>query len=98
MATAEILNGERVVVVLFIGLVLFSLPLSLLLHGVALSLLALSALFIEIRAEDDASSSSSLSLFKTRSQFEFCFSPVCFLRNRRKIPFTYFKFSIAFKN
>ncbi|KAK4607523.1 hypothetical protein RGQ29_001389 [Quercus rubra] len=66
MATAAILNGERVVVVLFIGLVLFSLPLSLLLHGVALSLLALSALFIEIRAEDDASSSSSLSLFKTR--------------------------------
>ncbi|KAK7844225.1 dolichol kinase evan [Quercus suber] len=63
---AAILNGERVVVVLFIGLVLFSLPLSLLLHGVALSLLALSALFIEIRAEDDASSSSSLSLFKTR--------------------------------
>ncbi|XP_050282621.1 dolichol kinase EVAN isoform X2 [Quercus robur] len=66
MAAAAILNGERVVVVLFIGLVLFSLPLSLLLHGVALSLLALSALFIEIRAEDDASSSSSLSLFKTR--------------------------------
>ncbi|KAK9999403.1 hypothetical protein SO802_019006 [Lithocarpus litseifolius] len=63
---AAILNGERVVVVLFIGLVLFSLPLSLLLHGVALSLLALSALFIEIRAEDDASSSSSLSLFQTR--------------------------------
>ncbi|KAL4611510.1 hypothetical protein ACB092_08G129000 [Castanea dentata] len=64
---AVVLNGERVVVVLFIGLVLFSLPLSLLLHGVALSLLALSALFIEIRAEDDASSSSSsLSLFKTR--------------------------------
>ncbi|XP_075636298.1 dolichol kinase EVAN isoform X2 [Castanea sativa] len=64
---AAVLNGERVVVVLFIGLVLFSLPLSLLLHGVALSLLALSALFIEIRAEDDASSSSSsLSLFKTR--------------------------------
>ena len=66
MAAAAILNGERVVVVLFIGLVLFSLPLSLLLHGVALSLLALSALFIEIRAEDDASSSSSLSLFETR--------------------------------
>ncbi|XP_030958909.1 dolichol kinase EVAN isoform X1 [Quercus lobata] len=66
MAAAAILNGERVVVVLFIGLVLFSLPLSLLLQGVALSLLALSALFIEIRAEDDASSSSSLSLFKTR--------------------------------
>ncbi|KAM4084102.1 hypothetical protein ACB094_08G106600 [Castanea mollissima] len=63
---AVVLNGERVVVVLFIGLVLFSLPFSLLLHGVALSLLALSALFVEIRADDDASSSSSLSLFKTR--------------------------------
>ncbi|KAM4096476.1 hypothetical protein ACJW30_08G107700 [Castanea mollissima] len=64
---AVALNGERVVVVLFIGLVLFSLPFSLLLHGVALSLLALSALFVEIRADDDASSSSSsLSLFKTR--------------------------------
>ncbi|KAJ9188805.1 hypothetical protein P3X46_000167 [Hevea brasiliensis] len=57
------LNGERAVVILFIGCVLFSLPLSLLLHGVALSLLAIFALYVEIRVDI---SSSSISQFKTR--------------------------------
>ncbi|OAY51544.1 dolichol kinase EVAN [Manihot esculenta] len=57
------LNGERAVVTIFIGCVLFSLPVSLLLHGVALSLLALLALYIEIQADI---SSSSLSQFETR--------------------------------
>jgi hypothetical protein len=61
-ASSSWFNGERAVVLLFLARVLFSLPLSLLLHGLALSLLALSALFLEISAD----TSSSLSLFKTR--------------------------------
>ncbi|KAE8037782.1 hypothetical protein FH972_010344 [Carpinus fangiana] len=55
-------NGETAVVLLFIARVFFSLPFSLLLHGLALSLLALSALFVEITAD----TSPSLSLLKTR--------------------------------
>ncbi|XP_011004786.1 PREDICTED: dolichol kinase isoform X1 [Populus euphratica] len=60
---SQLLNGERAVVTLFIVIVLFSLPLSLLLHGVALSLLALFALSLEVRVE----TSTSLSQFKTRA-------------------------------
>ena len=57
-----LLNGERAVVLFFITSVLVSLPFSLLYHGLALSLLTLSALCIEIQAE----SSNSLHQFKTR--------------------------------
>ncbi|KAL3579674.1 hypothetical protein D5086_017509 [Populus alba] len=60
---SQLLNGERAVVTLFIVIVLFSLPLSLLLHGVALSLLAIFALSVEVRVE----TSTSLSQFKTRA-------------------------------
>ena len=59
---SQLLNGERAVVTLFIVIVLFSLPLSLLLHGVALSLLAIFALSVEVRVE----TSTSLPQFKTR--------------------------------
>ncbi|KAK9950139.1 hypothetical protein M0R45_005641 [Rubus argutus] len=65
MATAAVaswLNGERTVVALFVARVLFSLPSSLLPHGLALSLLAISALFLDILAD----SSTSLSQFNTR--------------------------------
>lgn len=61
-ASSSGFNGERAVVLLFIARVLFSLPLSLLLHGLPLSLLALSALVVEISAD----ASPSLSLLKTR--------------------------------
>lgn len=61
-ATPSLFNGERAVVLVFIASVLFSLPVSLLLHGLALSLLVISALFVEIRAE----ASTALSLFKIR--------------------------------
>uniref|UniRef100_A0A6N2LGM1 dolichol kinase n=1 Tax=Salix viminalis TaxID=40686 RepID=A0A6N2LGM1_SALVM len=60
---SQLLNGERAVVTLFIVIVLFSLPLSLFLYGVALSLLAIFALFVEVRVE----TSTSLSQFKTRA-------------------------------
>ncbi|GLT80772.1 hypothetical protein SLA2020_521950 [Shorea laevis] len=56
------MSGERAVVLLFISRVLCSLPLSLLPHGLSLSLLSLFALFIEIRADN----SPLLSPFKTR--------------------------------
>lgn len=49
-------------VVVFISLVLFSTPLSLLLEGLSLSLLALAALSLEIRSDD----SNSPSRFKVR--------------------------------
>ncbi|KAM0996636.1 hypothetical protein ACFX13_006658 [Malus domestica] len=62
MAMAGMMNGERAVVLLFITRVLFSLPFSLISHGVALSLLALSALSLDILAD----SSTSLSQFSTR--------------------------------
>ncbi|KAL6276182.1 hypothetical protein ACE6H2_019783 [Prunus campanulata] len=62
MAMAGLMNGERAVVLLFIGRVLFSLPLSLLFHGISLSLLALSALSLDILAD----SSTSLAQFNTR--------------------------------
>ncbi|KAG6681983.1 hypothetical protein I3842_13G116900 [Carya illinoinensis] len=62
MASSSLFNGERAVVLVFISRVLFSLPFSLLLHGLSLSLLALSAFVVEIRAE----TSASLSIFKTR--------------------------------
>ncbi|CAL0304062.1 unnamed protein product [Lupinus luteus] len=62
--TASFMSGERTVVVLFIAGVLYSLPFSLLFpHGLALSLLALSASFIEISYDN---SSPSLSLFHSR--------------------------------
>lgn len=70
MAMAGLMNGERAVVLLFIGRVLFSLPLSLLFHGIALSLLALSALSLDILAD----SSTSLAQFNTRSSLLFHFS------------------------
>ncbi|KAG6760684.1 hypothetical protein POTOM_033862 [Populus tomentosa] len=60
---SQLLNGERAVVTLFIVIVLFSLPLSLLSHGVALCLLAIFALSVEVRVE----TSTSLSQFKTRA-------------------------------
>ncbi|XP_020532622.1 dolichol kinase EVAN isoform X2 [Jatropha curcas] len=61
---SPLFNGERAVVLLFIGCVLFSVRLSLLFHGSILGLLALFALYIEICAE--TTSSSSISQFKTR--------------------------------
>ncbi|RDX81049.1 Dolichol kinase EVAN, partial [Mucuna pruriens] len=60
--TTSLLNGERAVVVFFICRILYSLPLSLLFHGVALSLLALASFFLEISFD----SSNSSSLFRTR--------------------------------
>ncbi|XP_050373254.1 dolichol kinase EVAN [Argentina anserina] len=64
---ASLLNGERAVVALFVGRVVFSLPLSLLPHGVALSLLAISALVLDVLADSSSSSSASLlSHFQTR--------------------------------
>lgn len=54
-ATVSFLNGERAVVVLVVARILFSLPSSLLFHGVSLSLLLLAALFLEIRAETSSS-------------------------------------------
>ncbi|XP_065865921.1 dolichol kinase EVAN isoform X2 [Euphorbia lathyris] len=56
-------NGERAVVMLFIGSVLFSIPSTLFHHGIALFLLGIVALGIEIRVE---TFSSSLNQFKTR--------------------------------
>ncbi|KAJ7947862.1 dolichol kinase EVAN [Quillaja saponaria] len=61
-SSSSLLNGERAVVLLFISQVLYSLPISLMFHGVALSLLALASLFLEIRAE----ASDSLSQLRTR--------------------------------
>ncbi|KAJ4725047.1 dolichol kinase EVAN [Melia azedarach] len=58
----SMLDGERGVVVLFLCRVLFSLPFSLLCHGLNLALLSLFALFLDIRAENCA----SLSRFRTR--------------------------------
>ncbi|XP_050214021.1 dolichol kinase EVAN [Mercurialis annua] len=63
LSPSRLLNGERAVVMLFIGCIFFSLPVSLLLHGVVLSAVSLLSLCVELRAE---SSSSSLSQFKTR--------------------------------
>ncbi|XP_062007346.1 dolichol kinase EVAN [Rosa rugosa] len=60
---ASLLNGERAVVALFVGRVLFSLPLSLLPHGLALSLLAISAVVLDVLAD---SSTTLLSQFNTR--------------------------------
>ncbi|KAK8469673.1 hypothetical protein PHAVU_005G131900 [Phaseolus vulgaris] len=61
MATS-FLNGERAVVVFFIGILFYSLPPSLLFHGVALSLLTLASFSLEISFD----SSNSPSLFRTR--------------------------------
>ncbi|KAH7542681.1 dolichol kinase EVAN [Ziziphus jujuba] len=61
-AMASLVNGERAVVLLFMVPVLSSLPSSLLCHGFALFLLALSALFLDIRADNF----NSFALFKTR--------------------------------
>ncbi|KAK7272175.1 hypothetical protein RJT34_28612 [Clitoria ternatea] len=61
--SSSLLNGERVVVLLFICTILFSLPLSLLFHGLALSLLALASSFLEISFD---TSSNSPHLLRTR--------------------------------
>ncbi|CAK7332249.1 unnamed protein product [Dovyalis caffra] len=63
VTSSQLFNGERAVVTLFVVIVLFSLPLSLLMHGVLLSLLALFALYVEIRLE----TSASFSQFKARA-------------------------------
>ncbi|GMG98774.1 hypothetical protein Nepgr_000614 [Nepenthes gracilis] len=55
-------NGERAVVILFLGLILFSAPYSLLLESIALFIIALAALFVEISAE----SSDALGALKVR--------------------------------
>ncbi|XP_038710237.1 dolichol kinase EVAN-like isoform X2 [Tripterygium wilfordii] len=60
--SSSVLNGERAVVVIFIGRVLYSLPLSFLAHGLMLSVLAAFALYVEVRAD----TSNSLSIFRTR--------------------------------
>ncbi|XP_031286376.1 dolichol kinase EVAN [Pistacia vera] len=58
----SMVNGERGVVALFVSCVLFSLPSSLLCHGLNLAVLSFFALFLDISAENSA----SLSHFKTR--------------------------------
>ncbi|KAF7805627.1 dolichol kinase EVAN [Senna tora] len=60
--TSSFFNGERLVVLFFISLVLYSLPFSLLSHAFALSFLTLASLFLEIRFD----TSNSLSLLHTR--------------------------------
>ncbi|XP_073102813.1 dolichol kinase EVAN isoform X3 [Elaeis guineensis] len=59
---AELCNGERAVVFLFVSGVLYSSPLSLSYEAAALCLLAVAGLVIEISAE----SSTALDRFKTR--------------------------------
>ncbi|XP_057455741.1 dolichol kinase EVAN [Lotus japonicus] len=60
--TTSFFTGERIVVLFFISKILYSLPLSLLTHGVALSLLALSSFFLEIAVD----SANSPFAFRTR--------------------------------
>ncbi|KAG0453141.1 hypothetical protein HPP92_025496 [Vanilla planifolia] len=60
---AELFNGERVVVFLFLSRVLFSVPTSLAYEAVALCLLAAAGLLIEISVENSA---AALDRFKTR--------------------------------
>ncbi|TXG73800.1 hypothetical protein EZV62_002379 [Acer yangbiense] len=55
-SSSSMFNGERAVVVLFVCRVLFSLPLSLLCHGLNLAFLSLFALLLDIRADISASS------------------------------------------
>ncbi|KAF3319903.1 dolichol kinase [Carex littledalei] len=62
-AHKELCSGERAVVLLFVFRVALSVPSSLFLHGSALCLLSLAALFVEISVE---SSNVSLQRFKTR--------------------------------
>ncbi|KAK4856523.1 hypothetical protein QYF36_018447 [Acer negundo] len=62
-SSSSMFNGERAVVVLFVCRVLFSLPLSLLCHGLNLAFLSLFALLLDIRADISA---SSLPQFNTR--------------------------------
>nr|XP_019710994.1 dolichol kinase EVAN isoform X2 [Elaeis guineensis] len=59
---AQLCNGERAVVFLFVSRVLFSAPLSLFFENAALVLLTVSGLVVEISAE----SSTALDRFKTR--------------------------------
>ncbi|XP_008800540.2 dolichol kinase EVAN-like isoform X1 [Phoenix dactylifera] len=59
---AELCNGERAVVFLFVSRVIYSAPLSLSYEAAALCLLAVAGLVIEISAE----SSTALDRFKTR--------------------------------
>ncbi|XP_031386614.1 dolichol kinase EVAN isoform X2 [Punica granatum] len=59
---ASLWNGERAVVLLFVSRVVFSLPLSLLSHGIVLIVLSLAAFYVEIRLE----SSPPIPQFKTR--------------------------------
>lgn len=61
-AVAELCNGERAVVFLFVCRVLYSAPLSLSYEVAALCLLTVAGLVIEISAE----SSTALGRFKTR--------------------------------
>ncbi|CAK8536212.1 unnamed protein product [Lathyrus sativus] len=53
--TTSFLNGERLVLLFFISRILYSLPLSLLSHGVSLSLIALAAFFLEISVDSSNS-------------------------------------------
>ncbi|KAG1359665.1 putative dolichol kinase EVAN [Cocos nucifera] len=62
-AMAQLCNGERAVIFLFVSRVLFSAPLSLSFEAAALVLLTVSGLVVEISAE----SSTALDRFKTRS-------------------------------
>ncbi|WOK98358.1 dolichol kinase EVAN [Canna indica] len=61
-AAAELFNGERTVVFLFISRVLFAAPVSVFYEAVALFLLAVGGLLVEISAEG----STALRRFKTR--------------------------------
>ncbi|RWR79388.1 dolichol kinase EVAN [Cinnamomum micranthum f. kanehirae] len=60
----SLLNGERVVVILYISRVFFSIPSSLFHESIALFLLALAGLFVEISVENP--NSNVLDRFKTR--------------------------------
>ncbi|XP_020113330.1 dolichol kinase EVAN isoform X1 [Ananas comosus] len=65
-ALLEHVNGERAVVLVFVSLVAFSVPLSLFLEAFALSLLTVSALLVEISAESSAAAPLLLRRFRTR--------------------------------
>ncbi|XP_058748486.1 dolichol kinase EVAN-like [Vicia villosa] len=53
--TTSFFNGERVVVLFFISRILFSLPISLISHGVSLSLIAIAAFLLEISVDSSIS-------------------------------------------
>ncbi|KEH39386.1 putative dolichol kinase [Medicago truncatula] len=60
--TTSFFNGERLIVLFFISTILYSLPFSLLSHGVSLSLLAIASFFLEISVD------SSVSPFSLRTR------------------------------